>query len=275
MDNRAAAARKHRSDALVSQEAVNLREQRQRLGRLRQLAANDAVSEEEVDQAELRVEAARAAWKVAQAEAKVIAVEQDWQKLRAPFDALVVKKTTEAGQWVEAGTKMFQLVALEGWEVEAHLDSIDSGRVRVGQIVKLRSGAFPDKVWESKIQWIGPTVEQESERHLNTFPVRMDLGDDAPHLLLGQQLDIEIPIERRTQALSLPFTALREKETGGFEVAVLEKGEVRFQAVQTGLETDTHVEILAGLEEGMQVLPLDGEPIKAGDAAYFAENDSD
>jgi NADH dehydrogenase/NADH:ubiquinone oxidoreductase subunit G len=31
----------------------------------------------------------------------------------------------------------------------------------------------------------------------------------------------------------------------------------------------------AVVEEGMQVLRLDGEPIKAGDAAYFAENDSD
>jgi hypothetical protein len=73
----------------------------------------------------------------------------------------------------------------------------------------------------------------------------------------------------------LPFTALREKETGGFEVAVLVNGEVRFQTVKTGLETDTHVEILAGLEEGKQVLRLDGDPIKAGEAAYFAENYSD
>jgi RND family efflux transporter MFP subunit len=271
MDNRAAAARKNRSEALVAQKLIRLREQEQRLDRFRRLAGKGgAASVETLEQAELEVAAAKASWEVTKAEAQVIAVEQDWQLLRAPFDAVVVEKTTESGQWVEAGTKLIQLVAVDGWEIEAHLDAIDSGRVSVGQLVSVRSPAFPGRSWKTRIHWIGPMVEREKGRHLNTFPVRMSLGEDSPQLLLGQQLDVEVTLEERQQVLRLPFAALREKGPGKFEVALIEKGVVRFQPVETGLETDTHVEILSGLEEGQAVVRLDGQTLKAGSAAQFA-----
>lgn len=42
---------------------------------------------------------------------------------------------------------------------------------------------------------ICPSVE--GERRLNTFPVRLGLGENPPTLLFVQQVDLEILIERR------------------------------------------------------------------------------
>ena len=273
MDNRASAANQQRAQSKVQQETVRLREQKQRLSRLKRLAASGGVSEEALEKAALEVEAAVAALSFAQADVDAAIVEQDWQRLRAPFDAVVVDKTTEAGQWVEAGTKLFKLVATAGWEIQANLDAADSGQVRKGQRVELRSDAYPERVWETSLHWIGPVVERETERSLNTFPVRMGLGEKAPSLLLGQQIDVAILLERRPQALRLPFAALREIEGGGFEVAVLEQGRIQYRPVKTGLETETFVELLSGLEEGQQVVRLDGDQIKAGTPGHFVEAD--
>ena len=187
MGNRASAANLRRARAYLQQLEVHRREAKLNHGRTQRLAEKGAVSQEQLEEAKLNWEAATAAWEVAEAGLRLAEVAQEWQAVRAPFAAVVVDKSTETGQWVEAGTKLFTLVALDNWEIEAHVDAVDSGRVQVGQPVAIRCDAFPGQVWQSSVKWIGPSVEREQERRLNTFRVRLGLGDEAPSLLLGQQ----------------------------------------------------------------------------------------
>ncbi|MES9971738.1 MAG: efflux RND transporter periplasmic adaptor subunit [Candidatus Thiodiazotropha sp.] len=263
MDNRAAAASRQRAKAYLQQQDVYRQDQQMRYRRLQKLGKKGAVSTEKLEEAKLNWEAAGAAWEVAKADLKLAEVAQEWQQVRAPFDAVVIAKSTEVGQWVEAGTKLFTLVALERWEIEAHVDAVDSGLVQKGQAVVIRCDAFPDREWNSSISWIGPSVEREKDKHLNTFPVRLGLGEEPPPLLLGQQVDLEIAVERRDGVLRLPFAALQEGDEG-VEVALIEGGRVQYQSIETGLEGDTHVEIREGLEEGMRVVRLDGERLDQG-----------
>ena len=164
-------------------------------------------------------------------------------------------------------------MALEGREIEAHVDAVDSGRVMVGLPVTIHCDAFPDHPWRSRVGWIGPSVERKEDNRLNTFRVRLPLGEEAPPLLLGQQVDLEIQVERRDQALMLPFGALRERD-GVFEVALIENGRIRYQEVKIGLEGETHVELIAdaqgGIAEGRQVVRLDGDALATGTRAQFA-----
>ena len=269
MDNRASVARLNRAQARVQQELVRLNEQQQRYNRLSGLSGRGVVSVEALDQSKFELEAAQAAVAIARADAQMSVIEQDWQKLNSPFDAVILDKWTESGQWVEAGTQLFRLVAIEGWEIEAHLDAVDTGRVHVGQYVNVTSDAFPNQRWQTQIHWVGPAVERRDERNLNTFPVRMSLGADAPRLLLGQQLDIEIAIEERGNVLSLPYSALRERKPGFFEVATIDEGVIRLQTVESGLETDTHVEIISGIHEGQWVALFDSGYLEDGRTARF------
>jgi RND family efflux transporter MFP subunit len=197
---------------------------------------------------------------VARADLRLAQVETEWQRVRAPFDAVVVDKSTERGQWVEAGTKLFTLVALDNLEIEAHVDAVDSSRVRLGQAVEIRCDAFPGQVWRSSLSWIGPSVEREEDNRLNTFRVRLGLGDESPELLIGQQVDLEILVDRRESVATLPFIALRERE-GHYEVGRIESGRLRYEKVETGLEGDTRVELLGGLAEGDRVVNLEGDPL--------------
>ena len=263
MDNRASAANLQRARAYLQQLAVHRREAQLNHTRTQRLAEKGAVSQEQLEEAKLNWEAASAAWEVAEAGLRLAEVAQEWQAVRAPFAAVVVDKSTETGQWVEAGTKLFTLVALDNWEIEAHVDAVDSGRVQVGLAVAIRCDAFPGQVWQSSVKWIGPSVEREQERRLNTFRVRLGLGENSPSLLLGQQVDLEILLEHRSNVLTLPFAALRERDSG-FEVAVIEAGRLRYRSVEVGLQGDSRVELTDGIAEGERVVRLDGVTLDAG-----------
>jgi membrane fusion protein, multidrug efflux system len=271
MDNRAAAASRQRAQAYLQQADVRRRQTQSDYQRLQKLSAKGAVSTERVEAAKLDWEAATAAWEVAKADLRLADVAQEWQQVRAPFDAVVIGKSTEAGQWVEAGTQLFTLVALDQWEIEAHVDAVDSGRVEIGQAVVIRCDAYPDRQWHASVSWIGPSVEQEQDKRINTFRVRMPLGGEAPKLLLGQQVDLEIAIDRRDQVLKLPFAALREEDEKR-EVAVIESGVVHYRSIETGLEADTHVEVVKGLDAGTKVVRLDGDTLEEGTQVSAGES---
>jgi RND family efflux transporter MFP subunit len=271
MDNRAAAASRERALAYLQQENVRRRQTQADYQRLQKLSAKGAVSTERLEAAKLDWEAATAAWEVAKADLRLADVAQEWQQIRAPFDGIVIGKSTEVGQWVEAGTQLFTLVALEQWEIEAHVDAVDSGRVAIGQAVVIRCDAYPDLEWRSHVSWIGPSVEQEQDKRINTFRVRLPLGDEVPKLLLGQQVDLEIAIDRRDEVLKLPFAALREEDDKR-EVALIESGVVHYRSIETGLEADTHVEVIDGLDAGMQVIRLDGDSLQVGTRVSAGES---
>ncbi|MEJ2395015.1 MAG: efflux RND transporter periplasmic adaptor subunit [Candidatus Thiodiazotropha sp.] len=263
MDNRAAAARQQRAQANLRQVEVLLRQEETRYARARKLSRTGAVSAEQLEQAKLNWKAASAGQEVAQAELQLAQVATEWQQVRAPFDAVVVDKSTESGQWVEAGTKLFSLVALDNWLIEAHVDAVDSSRVSLGQSVDIRCDAFPHRVWHSTLHWIGPSVEREKDNRLNTFRVRLGLGEEAPNLLIGQQVDLEIRVDRREGVLTLPFTALRERD-GHYEVGLIDSGRLRYRAVETGLEGDNRVELLSDLAEETQLVSLEVNPPDEG-----------
>jgi hypothetical protein len=73
---------------------------------------------------------------------------------------------------------------------------------------------------------------------------------------------MDIRVAQRQGVLMLPFAALREVD-GEVEVGVIESGRLRYRAVKTGLESDTHVELLSGAIEGQQVVRLDDAILEA------------
>ncbi|MES9939884.1 MAG: hypothetical protein ABW121_04985, partial [Candidatus Thiodiazotropha sp. 6PLUC7] len=84
-----------------------------------------------------------------------------------------------------------------------------------------------------------------------------------PPLLLGQQLDLKIEVARREGVLKLPFTALKEKD-GAFEVGLIEEGLLKYQPIEIGLEGDSHVELLSGVDEGRKVVLLESAKLNEG-----------
>lgn len=260
-DKREADATIAKTEAVLGREEQAVIEAQAKYKRLKNVKGSGGSTQQMIDDAEAEMNAAKARLRVAKAELRVAQINREKIELRAPFAGVITEKTTDKGQWMEAGTKIFTLVGSEGREIEVNVDAGDSGTVQLGQTVNITCDAFPGKIWQEKIHWIAPSIIQdEKNESLNTFAVRISLGENAPPLLLGQQVDAHIVVASKKQVHTLPFTALRG-EQGKYAVTVLNNNTVKFKPVITGIESDTHIEILSGLRDDDQVVISTGKPL--------------
>lgn len=264
LDKREADARLQKAKAELALEKQAIAESSRKLKRQRELAKTGGTSTQLLDDARAALNAASARYKVAEAVLKIEKIHREKVTVTAPFDGVITEKTTEVGQWVEAGTALFTLVAVEGREIEVNIDAGDSATVETGQIVSVSSDAWPDQNWQEKILRIAPAITADQESALNTFATRISLGSEAPELLLGQQVDARIHTATREDVIKLPFGALIEKDDQSL-VAVIQNNQVALLPVQTGLEDFTHVEITEGLSGDEQVILSEGRELKEGE----------
>jgi len=173
--------------------------------------------------------------------------------ISAPFAGIVTEKFAETGQWVEAGTPLFTLVASDGYLIEAQVDASDWAKVSKDQTVSLTTETAPDHHWESIVSWIAPTVAM-NERNARAVAIRFPFGENAPALLLAQEVDVELEMQRVDNALTLPLSVMVETEPGEYAVYLANNDKAIFTSVSVGLQNATHAEITGGLDEDHQVI---------------------
>ncbi len=263
LDRREAEARLRKAQAETQREKQAVAEAARKVARLQGVLKSGGATTQVVEDAQAEQRSARARLKVAEAVLEIEKIHREKVEVTAPFAGIITEKTTEVGQWVEAGTNLFTLVAHEGREIEVNVDAGDSAVVQPGQLVTLSADAYPDFSWQASIARISPAIAVQQDQALNTFSVRITLGDARPKLLLGQQVDARIHTDTREAVLTLPFDALIERgETT--EVAIVRNGSVAYLPIETGLEDFTHVEVVAGLGGDERVILVEGRELPEG-----------
>jgi HlyD family secretion protein len=137
--------------------------------------------------------------------------------------------------------------------IEAGVDEIDIGRVRVGQEVTVVADAFPDFGFEGRIVRIAP--EAKIEQNVTLFDVVVAVKNRDGRLKSGMNSGIEIIVDQQEDVLLIPATALQQSEGPGKpsdHAAVLVKEGDSFVRREIGIGSTNHTQVivLSGLEEG-------------------------
>jgi Cu(I)/Ag(I) efflux system membrane fusion protein len=153
------------------------------------------------------------------------------------------------GHQVEPGTSLLTIGDLS--EVWALLDlyEFDVGRVRAGQHVKIELEAVPGESLGSTIDYVYPTMDQQTR----TIKARVLLPNPDGRILPGMFGEAVIQVDPR-EALVVPFDALIDTGTERYVFVVAAPGHFVPTPVQAGLQTLREVEILSGLSEGQLVV---------------------
>lgn len=200
-------AEKTAAEALVTQRQVEREAARKSLARIRRLARNDAVSAQQLDDAQARFESARAAVAVAQAQvaaaaaalgnarsqvigakADVAAAQATVQRiqadiddsvLRAPRAARVQYRIAQPGEVMSAGAPVLSLVDLSDVYMTFFLPTNEAGRVALGTEVHLVLDAAPQYVIPARVSYVADvaqftpkTVETTEERQKLMFRIK-------------------------------------------------------------------------------------------------------
>lgn len=194
----------------------------------------------------------------------VIAVQQEKLSnylIVAPMDGVVLRRDGEVGEIAEAGQILFRVGAPNPLQVVAEVNEEDIPRVAVGQLVLLRTDAYPGRRIEGKVRELTPMGDPAAK----TYRIRVDLPDDTP-LKPGMSVEANVIAREKPGALLVPADAVQ-----GDSAFVVDGGRARKRAVKVGIRGTRNVEILSGLDENDRVVSpvppaglADGQRVRPG-----------
>jgi HlyD family secretion protein len=183
----------------LSRAEDRLRERRDALVKLRASADTPLPTRLE---GELNV--AQAEWRVAQA-----ALEKT--QIRAPADGVVLRVDAKNGELAvpAAGPPIMSIGDVSALRVRAEVNEQDLGRIRVGQTVLVRAGAFHGREFEGKVasiaRVVGPSRINSGDPRkfsdVDVLEVLVDLPNPGP-LVVGEQVDVYFKSDRSEQVES-------------------------------------------------------------------------
>ena len=253
-----------RKQALVAQQAVSVE------------AAEEAQMEEEVAAAELAVaisdvDVAKAALEDAKAQYDLEKVLLDHHVLKAPYDAIVVQRHKELGSVLSPGEALFTLVAPETVWVLAYVDEARAGDIRIGQSAEVRLRSLPRQMLLGHVT----RIDIESDRVSEERRVYVACDQCPENFHLGEQAEVFITTAVLGEALLVPETAVESFDETHGTVWTVEEGQLHRRKVAFGHRTlDSRLEIVDGLPEGARAVSALRPGLREGRAAKVLDETS-
>jgi membrane fusion protein (multidrug efflux system) len=238
--------------AALDSAKARLRLAEQRLGRGRQLIAQDLISREAFDQLESEHLAAMAAVREQAAAVTLADRELDDFHIRAPFDGRVGARLVDVGNYVQEGDALVVLMKTDPVEVEFKVPDQNAERLKTG--ISVRVSPPPSKTTlEGAISFVNPRVDPNTR--MLDLKARVANPDDL--LLDGQFVEVSLLLDVRKGQVVIPEEALVTLN-GKLAVYVVEDGVARERSVALGMRLPPRIEVLSGVAAG-EVLVIGGQ----------------
>ena len=161
------------------------------------------------------------------------------------------------------GAAIAEIPDLTNMRMELKLDEVDRGKMKLGQIVKVRVDAIADRELTAELDWISP-IAAVNFRGMGltekTFPARATLKNLDPRLRPGMSATAEVVIESQPNTLLIPVRASFLQK--GKPAVYVQKGQqFPIRMIEAGKRNDTDMIVTKGLKEG-ELVTLEN-PIEA------------
>src|SRR6266581_1619390 len=244
-------------DGLISKSLAEDAEKNYQLALNRQMSAqrNIAVS---------RAEMAKAEAQVSQSKAALERVEEDLRNstIVSPIDGLVLSRDVNVGDAVSSilvlgsqATLLMTLGDVSEVYVQGRVDEADIGKVYLNQPARIVVESFKEKKFVGKVTKISPLGKEKD--NVTTFEVRVSISNPGGELKANMSANAEILLEEKKNVLMAPEAAMiyDKDRNASIELpdAKAQNGK-RKVAVKLGISNGVKTELLAGLNEGQQVI---------------------
>lgn len=150
------------------------------------------------------------------------------------------------------GAEICEIPDLSEMYVDLKLEEVDRGKLQLGQQVKIRVDAIPDKEFTAELDWISPIaalVFKGGASPEKTFPARATLKNLDNRLRPGMSSTSEVIIEREPGVLLIPSRASFARD--GKPAVFLQNGkDFTVRNIEVGKQNDEDVIVTGGIKEG-------------------------
>lgn len=229
-----------------------LQQQDRVVERQQKLVSQGFISQNALDDAIAQRNALREQLNTARARSDATGRSLTKARVVAPIDGEIETQIVAVGDYVKLGDPLFKLVGVQ--ELRAHLLLPESAatRIRPGLKVLLSPPAAPERILETRIDEIKPTVGT-SNRALDAI---VKFRGDGMLFRGGGTVNARIVTQVREGALMVPEQSVVLRPAGKV-VYALREGVADQRVVETGLKQDGLQEIVRGLQAG-DTVAVDG-----------------
>jgi HlyD family secretion protein len=298
-----AEARVKRLEASIATSEADLDKSQRDVDRSRRLFAGQAISSSEMADMETLLQKDKS--RLAMAKADLIEAKATLRKfkedlarttIRSPIIGIVSQLTAKEGEVVvigtmnNAGTVILTISDLNTRVVRARIDENNIALVKEGQKVVIHLQNDDTLALTGKVERISPkgvkpggaqAAAGTNDNDVAIFETIITIDSPPPHVRLGMNANVEIQVDERSDALTVPTQAVLHRQQRELPAAVRQQledqylkvsgvkdparryhqvvfvndnGVARCRLVKTGISDESRVEIVSGLTEGESLI---------------------
>src|SRR5438270_3132972 len=213
------------------------------------LIKQDAVSQQETDNAVSDLASKNTAVKSAQANVDRLKQLVSFEKVYAPFDGVVTARNTDIGQLIDSGAaggqarSLFQIAAVNRLRVFISVPQIYSQAATPGLTADLTFAEFPGRRFEGKLVRTSRSIDPTAR----TLNVEVDVDNSKGELFPGAYTEVHLKLKEGVPTMTIPVSALLFRREG-LRVAVAKSDNTaELVPVTLGRDFGDFAEITTGL----------------------------
>jgi len=226
--------------------------------------ARERAAQDQIGVAQARIGAAKAS--VDQAE-----IQLGDTSLRVPIDALILKRSVEAGNFAQPGKVAFVLVDISSVKVVFGAPDVVLPNLALGGLLMITAEAVPGVEFRGRITRISPSADPRSR----VFEVEVTVPNPGYRLKVGLIASLQLGATRPAAPVPVvPLSAIvrPKQDPGGYAVVLVEeqagKQVARVRSITVGETYGNLIGVTQGVKVGERVIVTgaslvnDGEPVR-------------
>ena len=187
--------------------------------------------------------------------------------LRSTISGAVTQAPFSTGDTVSTNSAVYVISDLSELAVESYVPERFAGNIKKGQNAALRFDALPDEVWTGSVDELSPVLDPATR----SLRIRLRIKSNDERLRAGMFAQLNLVINSRSGILVIKRDSIINTYGKWVAFVVDEGGIARRKELQLGLENDTEVEVISGLEAGERIVTSgqfflsNNEPVRISD----------
>ncbi|UCC12607.1 MAG: HlyD family efflux transporter periplasmic adaptor subunit, partial [candidate division WOR-3 bacterium] len=177
----------------------------------------------------------------------------------------IMKLNVEEGETAMMGTMNIQgtvlmtIADMSSMIAVVTIDETDVPQVKIDQEVKVIADALPDSSYPGIVTKVGlmPITSQLTTEKVTDFEVEIELNRFSPLLRPGMNVKVDIITDEKLDVYVIPIQASGKRKIDdemSETVFLVSEGKAHLTKIETGIASDTELEILSGIDEGDTII---------------------
>jgi RND family efflux transporter MFP subunit len=236
------------------------------------LLQDNAVSQQDVDNAVGTYNANTATVEANQANVRQLQALQSFEKIYAPFSGVITARNIDIGDLINSGssggvkTDLFHISQPGTLRVYVNVPEEYSQGVKTGMTAELSLAEFSGRKFQGKLVRTADAINMTTR----TLLIEVDVDNPAGTLLTGSYAEVHLAVPAQSSTFLLPVNTLIFRSEG-LRVGIVKDGKVVLSAVTPGHDFGNEIEIVAGLKADDQVIINPPDSIVSGQSVEIVQ----